>query len=140
MERLTESGAGSENQRRSRSWALLHLRQIRSGNVLVHRKTRRDGMTAQLRDQGRAASAMHDRRLFAYRAVPNNFRAVLVFRVHIKEPWPRALRRRSRRGRNELPISQTPIDECRQKLVLRPFRFAVIGKEPRGTPVQKAPS
>jgi group II intron reverse transcriptase/maturase len=83
----------------------------RGGAFLLHRKTRRDRMTAKLRkikeelrrrmhtpipEQGRWLRAVVQGFL-AYHAVPTNFRAVSAFRYHVTTLWLRALRRRSQK-------------------------------------------
>ena len=81
----------------------------RRGHFLIHRKTRRDRMTAKLKEvKGELRRRMHRpipeqgkwlkqviTGFFAYHAVPTNFRALLRFRAHIKDLWLRTLRRRS---------------------------------------------
>jgi group II intron reverse transcriptase/maturase len=84
----------------------------RGGAFLLHRKTRRDRMTAKLREikealrrrmhtpipeQGRWLRAVVQG-FFAYHAVPTNFRAINAFRYHVTTLWIRALRRRSQKS------------------------------------------
>jgi RNA-directed DNA polymerase len=84
----------------------------RSGAFLLHRKTRRDRMTATLRDikdelrrrmhtpipqQGRWLRAVVQGFL-AYHAVPTNFRAICTFRYRVVDLWLRSLRRRSQKS------------------------------------------
>src|SRR5215831_952019 len=79
----------------------------RRGNFLLKRKTRRDRMTAKLKEvKAELRQRMHQpipqqgnwlrqvvTGFFAYHAVPTNFRALAAFRVHITRLWRRALRR-----------------------------------------------
>jgi RNA-directed DNA polymerase len=85
----------------------------RRGNFLIHRKTRRDRTTAKLKEVKEGLRRRMHRPVpeqgtglkqvitgfFAYHAVPTNFRALLVFRAHIKTLWLRTLRRRSQKDR-----------------------------------------
>jgi RNA-directed DNA polymerase len=84
----------------------------RRGAFLLHRKTRRDRMTAKLREikealrrrmhtsipeQGRWLRAVVSGFL-AYHAVPTNFRALNAFVYHVTTLWLRSLRRRSQKS------------------------------------------
>jgi hypothetical protein len=85
----------------------------RGGAFLVHRKTRRDHMSAKLMEIREELRRRMHRPIpeqgtwlrqvvagfFAYHAVPTNFRALLVFHAHVKGLWYRTLRRRSQRDR-----------------------------------------
>jgi hypothetical protein len=85
----------------------------RRGTFLLQRKTRRDRMTAKLKEiKDELRRRMHDpipdqgtwlkqvvTGFFAYHAVPTNFRALLVFRAHVIALWLRSLRRRSQKDR-----------------------------------------
>ena len=83
----------------------------RRGAFLLHRKTRRDRMTAKLKEikeelrrrmhtaipeQGRWLRAVV-KGFFAYHAVPTNFGSLSAFRFHVTNLWLRALRRRSQK-------------------------------------------
>jgi len=85
----------------------------RGGAFLVHRKTRRDRMSAKLKEIKEELQRRMHRPIpeqgawlrqvvtgfFAYHAVPTNFRALLVFHAHVKGLWYRTLRRRSQKDR-----------------------------------------
>jgi len=83
----------------------------RRGNFLLKRKTRRDRMTAKLKEvKAELRQRMHQpipqqgswlrqvvTGFFTYHAVPTNFRALAAFRLHITRLWRRVLRRRSQK-------------------------------------------
>src|SRR5271157_2579191 len=85
----------------------------RGGAFLVHRKTRRDRMSAKLKEIKEELRRRMHRPIpqqgtwlrqvvagfFAYHAVPTNFRALLVFHAQVKGLWYRTLRRRSQKDR-----------------------------------------
>ena len=122
----------------------------RRGSFLIHRKTRRDRMTAKLKEvKGELRRRMHRpipeqgkwlkqviTGFFAYHAVPTNFRALLRFRAHIKNLWLRTLRRRSQKDQtNWERIAKLADDFLPQPRILHPWpnqRFAVT--HPRWAP------
>lgn len=122
----------------------------RRGTFLVHRKTRRDRMTAKLKEvKGQLRRQMHRPipeqgnwlkqvviGFFAYHAVPTNFRALLEFRAQIKGLWLRTLRRRSQKDQtNWERITKFADDFLPQPRILHPWhnqRFAVT--HPRWAP------
>src|SRR5580658_2280047 len=85
----------------------------RGGAFLVHRKTRRDRMSAKLKEIKEELQRRMHRPIpeqgawlrqvvtgfFTYHAVPTNFRALLVFHAHVKGLWYHTLRRRSQKDR-----------------------------------------
>ena len=115
----------------------------RRGTFLVHRKTRRDRMTAKLKEvKGQLRRQMHRPipeqgnwlkqvviGFFAYHAVPTNFRALLEFRAQIKGLWLRTLRRRSQKDQTTWErITKLADDFLPQPRILHPWpnrRFAV---------------
>jgi group II intron reverse transcriptase/maturase len=122
----------------------------RRGTFLVHRKTRRDRMTAKLKEvKGQLRRQMHRpipeqgnwlkqvvTGFFAYHAVPTNFRALLEFRAQIKGLWLRTLRRRSQKDQTSWErITKLADDFLPQPRILHPWpnqRFAVT--HPRWAP------
>jgi RNA-directed DNA polymerase len=129
--------------------------QSRRGSFLIHRKTRRDRMTAKLQEiKDELRRRMHRpipeqgtwlRQVvigfFAYHAVPTNFRALLVFRAHIKDLWLRSLRRRSQKDQTTWErIVKLTDDFLPQPRILHPWpnqRFAV--NHPRWAPYAGKP-
>ena len=102
MRRPIESSAGSANRRPSTfSASPSSSGKSRRGTSWLHRKTRRDRMRAKLKEikeelrrrmhradpRTRELAEASGHRLFAYHAVPTNFRALLVFRAHVKALW-----------------------------------------------------
>jgi len=127
----------------------------RRGHFLIHRKTRRDRMTAKLKEiKDELRRRMHDpiskhgiwlkqvvTGFYAYHAVPTNFRALLVFRAHIKALWLRTLRRRSQKDLKSWErIEKLADDFLPQPCILHPWpnqRFAVT--HPRWAPYAGKP-
>jgi RNA-directed DNA polymerase len=127
----------------------------RRGHFLIHRKTRRDRMRAKLKEiKDELRRRMHDpipengtwlkqvvSGFFAYHAVPTNFRALLVFRAHIKDLWLRTLRRRSQKDRTSWErFVRLADDFLPQPRILHPWpnqRFAVT--HPRWAPYAGKP-
>jgi RNA-directed DNA polymerase len=127
----------------------------RRGNFLIHRKTRRDRMTAKLKEVKEELRRRMHRPVpeqgtwlkqvvtgfFAYHAVPTNFRALLVFRAHIKHLWLRTLRHRSQKDRMRWErIVKLADDFLPQPRILHPWpnqRFAVT--HPRWAPYAGKP-
>jgi RNA-directed DNA polymerase len=127
----------------------------RRGAFLLHRKTRRDRMTAKLKEiKDELRRRMHDpipkhgtwlkqvvTGFFAYHAVPTNFRALLTFRAHITALWLRTLRRRSQKDRTSWArIVKLADDFLPQPRILHPWpnqRFAVT--HPRWAPYAGKP-
>jgi group II intron reverse transcriptase/maturase len=127
----------------------------RRGNFLIHRKSRRDRMTAKLKgikeelrrrmhqpipEQGKWLKQVVTG-YFAYHAVPTNFRALLRVRAHIKDLWLRTLRRRSQKdSMNWERIAKLADDFLPQPRILHPWpsqRFAV--RHPRWGPYAGKP-
>jgi hypothetical protein len=127
----------------------------RRGNFLIKRKTRRDRMTAKLKE---IKEEMRRRRhqpipeqghwlrqvvsgFFNYHAVPTNFRALAAFRSHATRLWRRALRRRSQRDRfSWARIEKLADDWLPKPRILHPWpsdRFAV--NHPRWEPYAGKP-
>jgi len=122
----------------------------RRGNFLIKRKTRRDRMTAKLKEvKEELRQRMHQpipeqgtwlRQVvtgyFAYHAVPTNFRALGAFRLHITRLWRRVLRRRSQKdGATWKRIEKLADAFLPKPRILHPWpsdRFAV--KHPRWEP------
>ena len=127
----------------------------RRGSFQIHRKTRRDRMTAKLKEvKGELRRRMHRpipeqgkwlkqviTGFLAYHAVPTNFRALLRFRAHIKDLWLRSLRRRSQKDQtNWERITKLADDFLPQPRILHPGpnrRFAVT--HPRWAPYAGKP-
>ena len=127
----------------------------RRGTFQVHRKTRRDRMTAKLKEvKGQLRRQMHRPipeqgnwlkqvviGFFAYHAVPTNFRALLEFRAQIKGLWLRTLRRRSQKDQTTWErITKLADDFLPQPRILHPWpnqRFAV--RHPRWAPYAGKP-
>jgi group II intron reverse transcriptase/maturase len=127
----------------------------RRGAFLVHRKTRRDRMTAKLKEikdelRRRMHSPIPEQGIwlrqvvtgfFAYHAVPTNFRALLVFRAHIKDLWLQSLRRRGQKDQTTWErIGKLTDDFLPQPRILHPWpnqRFAV--NHPRWAPYAGKP-
>jgi RNA-directed DNA polymerase len=127
----------------------------RRGRFLIHRKTRRDRMGAKLKEiKDELRRRMHDpipehgtwlkqvvTGFFAYHAVPTNFRALLIFRAHIKDLWLRTLRRRSQKDRTTWTrIVKLADDFLPRPRILHPWpnqRFAVT--HPRWAPYAGKP-
>ena len=122
----------------------------RRGSFLILRKTRRDRMSAKLKE---VKDELRRRRhnpipaqgaslkqvvigFFAYHAVPTNIHALLAFRSHIKDLWLRSLRRRSQKDRTSWERIATLADAfLPQPRILHPWpnqRFAVT--HPRWAP------
>jgi len=90
----------------------------RRGFFQIHRKTRRDRMTAKLREiKGELRQRMHKpipeqgkwlkqviTGFFAYHAVPTNFLSLQRFRTHVTVLWLRTLRRRSQKDQTKARI------------------------------------
>jgi RNA-directed DNA polymerase len=105
----------------------------RREKFVVKRKTRRDRMTAKLKEiKGEMRHRMHQpipeqghwlRQIvsgfFNYHAVPTNFRALAAFRSYLTRLWRRALRRRSQKDRFSWPRIE--------KLVLRISQMFHLG-------------
>ena len=127
----------------------------RRGNFLILRKTRRDRMSAKLKE---VKDELRRRRhnpipaqgawlkqvvigFFAYHAVPTNIHALLAFRTHIKDLWLRSLRRRSQKDRTSWERIARLADEfLPQPRILHPWpnqRFAVT--HPRWAPYAGKP-
>jgi len=122
----------------------------RRGHFQLHRKTRRDRMTAKLKEiKDELRRRMHDpipehgiwlkqvvTGFYAYHAVPTNFRSLLVFRAHIKALWLRTLRRRSQKDHTSWArIEKLADDFLPQPRILHPWpdrRFVVT--HPRWAP------
>jgi group II intron reverse transcriptase/maturase len=122
----------------------------RRGHFQLHRKTRCDRMTAKLKEiKDELRRRMHEpipehgiwlkqvvTGYYAYHAVPTNFRALLVFRAHIKTLWLRTLRRRSQKDHTSWArIEQLADDFLPQPRILHPWpdrRFVVT--HPRWAP------
>jgi group II intron reverse transcriptase/maturase len=122
----------------------------RQGKFLLLRKSRRDRMTAKLKEvKEELRRRMHQpipeqgqwlrqvvSGFFAYHAVPTNRRAIAAFRLHIVTLWRRSLKRRSQRDQ----MSWQRIDKLAEDFlpparILHPWpdvRFAV--KHPRWEP------
>jgi RNA-directed DNA polymerase len=127
----------------------------RRGNFLLKRKTRRDRMTAKLKEvKAELRQRMHQpipqqgNRLrqgvagfFAYHAVPTSFRALAAFRLHITRLWRRVLRRRSQKdGATWKRIEKLADTFLPKPRILHPWpsdRFAV--KHPRWEPYAGKP-
>src|SRR5450830_1860213 len=127
----------------------------RRGSFLILRKTRRDRMSAKLKE---VKDELRRRRhnpipaqgawlkqvvigFFAYHAVPTNIHALLAFRSHIKDLWLRSLRRRSQKDRTSWERIATLADAfLPQPRILHPWpnqRFAVT--HPRWAPYAGKP-
>jgi RNA-directed DNA polymerase len=122
----------------------------RRGNFLIKRKTRRDRMTAKLKEvKEELRQRMHQpipeqgtwlrqvvTGFFAYHAVPTNFRALGAFRLHITRLWRRVLRRRGQKdGATWKRIEKLADAFLPKPRILHPWpsdRFAV--KHPRWEP------
>ena len=127
----------------------------RRGRFLIHRKTRRDRMTAKIKEvKAELRRRMHSpipeqgtwlrqvvTGFFVYHAVPTNVRALLAFRAHIKDLWLRSLRRRSQKDRTTWErIAKLTDDFLPQPRILHPWpnqRFAVT--HPRWAPYAGKP-
>jgi group II intron reverse transcriptase/maturase len=127
----------------------------RRGSFQIQRKTRRDRMTAKLKEvRGEPRRRMHRpipeqgkwlkqviMGFFGYHAVPTNFRALLRFRAYIKDLWLRTLRRRSQKDQtNWERITKLAGDFLPQPRILHPWpdrRFAVT--HPRWAPYAGKP-
>jgi hypothetical protein len=127
----------------------------RRGHFLIHRKTRRDRMTAKLKEikdemRRRMHAPIPEQRtwlkqvvtgFFAYHAVPTNFRALLVFRAHVTNLWLQSLRRRSQKDRtSSARLVKLADDFLPPPRILHPWpnqRFAVT--HPRWTPYAGKP-
>jgi hypothetical protein len=127
----------------------------RQGGFLVKRKTRRDRMSAKLRE---IKDELRRRRhwpipeqgqwlrqvvtgFFAYHAVPTNGAALSAFRYHVTDLWRRSLQRRSQRDRCTWKRMGKLVDAwLPQPRILHPWpqqRFAV--KHPRWEPYAGVP-
>jgi len=127
----------------------------RRGSFLILRKTRRDRMSAKLKE---VKDELRRRRhnpipaqgawlkqvvigFFAYHAVPTNIHELLAFRSHIKDLWLRSLRRRSQKDRTSWERIATLADAfLPQPRILHPWpnqRFAVT--HPRWAPYAGKP-
>jgi RNA-directed DNA polymerase len=127
----------------------------RGGAFLVHRKTRRDRMSAKLKEIKEELQRRMHRPIpeqgawlrqvvtgfFTYHAVPTNFRALLVFHAHVKGLWYRTLRRRSQKDRTTWDRMLKLADEfLPQPRILHPWpnqRFDV--NHPRWAPYAGKP-
>jgi group II intron reverse transcriptase/maturase len=127
----------------------------RRGHFLIHRKTRRDRMTAKLKEiKDEMRRRMHApipeqgtwlkqvvTGFFAYHAVPTNFRALLVFRAHVTNLWLQSLRRRSQKDHTSWArMVELADDFLPPPRILHPWpnqRFAVT--HPRWTPYAGKP-
>ena len=128
----------------------------RNGKFLIKRKSRRDRMTAKLKeDEGgvAAANAPADPRtrangskrvvtgFFNYHAVPTNRAALVAFRDQVIDLWRRTLRRRSQKdGSTWDRIVKLADDFLPKPRILHPWpnqRFAV--KHPRWEPYAGKP-
>ena len=122
----------------------------RRGKFLLHRRSRRDRMRAKLKvikeglrermhqpipDQGRWLGQVV-RGIFAYHAVPTNFRALRAVYYYVKVLWLRTLRRRSQKDKFAWERIQRFADDFLPKpRILHPWpnvRFAVT--HPRWEP------
>jgi len=122
----------------------------RRGKFLLHRRSRRDRMRAKLKvikeglrermhqpipDQGRWLGQVV-RGIFAYHAVPTNFRALRAVYYYVKVLWLRTLRRRSQKDKFAWERIQRLADDFLPKpRILHPWpnvRFAVT--HPRWEP------
>src|SRR4051795_12555544 len=119
----------------------------RRGYFRIHRKSRRDRMTAKLKEiKEEVWRRLHQSipeqghwlkqvvtGYFAYHAVPTNFEALRAFRFHVVSLWGRALRRRSQKDGTTWKRILKIADEFLPKpRILHPWpnqRFAV--KHPR---------
>jgi len=127
----------------------------RRGSFLIKRKTRRDRMTAKLKEikeemrrrrhqpipeQGRWLRQVVSG-FFNYHAVPTNFRALAAFRSYATRLWRRALRRRSQKDRfSWARIEKLADDWLPKPRILHPWpsdRFAV--NHPRWEPYAGKP-
>ena len=127
----------------------------RRGKFVVTRKTRRDRMTAKLKE---IKEEMRRRRhqpipeqghwlrqivsgFFNYHAVPTNFRALAAFRSYVTRLWRWALRRRSQKDRfSWTRIEKLAEDWLPKPRILHPWpsdRFAV--NHPRWEPYAGKP-
>jgi hypothetical protein len=127
----------------------------RQGGFLIKRKTRRDRMSAKLRE---IKDELRRRRhwpipeqgqwlrqvvtgFFAYHAVPTNGAALSAFRYHVTDLWRRSLQRRSQRDRCTWKRMGKLVDAwLPQPRILHPWpqqRFAV--KHPRWEPYAGVP-
>jgi RNA-directed DNA polymerase len=122
----------------------------RRGSFLVNRKTRRDRMKEKLNEvKGELRRRMHQpipeqgkwleqvvTGFFGHHAVPTNYRALAVFRLHIAHLWRRVLRRRSQKDGSTWDRIEKLADEwLPQPRIQHPWpsvRFAV--KHPRWEP------
>jgi RNA-directed DNA polymerase len=120
------------------------------GRFLLLRKSRRDRMTAKLKEvKEELRRRMHQpipeqghwlRQVvcgfFAYHAVPTNSRAIAAFRHHVVTLWRRTLKRRGQRDRTSWQrIARIAEDFLPPARILHPWpdvRFAV--KHPRWEP------
>ena len=127
----------------------------RRGKFVVKRKTRRDRMTAKLKEiKGEMRHRMHQpipeqghwlRQIvsgfFNYHAGPTNFRALAAFRSYVTRLWRRALRRRSQKDRfSWTRIEKLADDWLPKPRILHPWpsdRFAV--NHPRWEPYAGKP-
>ena len=124
--------------------------QKRTGGFQLLRRTRRDRLQATIqRVKGELQRRRHQsipeqgkwlgqvvRGFFAYRAVPTNYRALVVFRVRIAQLWKCALMRRSQRARRTWRRMEKLLDAWLPRpRILHPWperRFAVM--HPRWEP------
>jgi group II intron reverse transcriptase/maturase len=127
----------------------------RRGFFQIHRKTRRDRMTAKLKEVKEELRRRMHRPIpeqgkwlkqvitgfFAYHAVPTNFRSLQRFRTHISDLWLRALRRRSQKDQTSWErITKLADDYLPRPRILHPWpnqRFAVT--HPRWAPYAGKP-
>src|SRR6266851_5610477 len=127
----------------------------REGKFLVKRKTRRDRVTAKLKEIKEEMRRRRHRPIpeqglwlrqvvsgfFNYHAVPTNFRALAAFRSYVTRLWRRALRRRSQKDHfSWARIEKLADDWLPKPRILHPWpsvRFAV--NHPRGEPYAGKP-
>ena len=127
----------------------------RRGKFLVKRKTRRDRVTAKLKEIKEEMRRRRHRPIpeqglwlrqvvsgfFNYHAVPTNFRALAAFRSYVTRLWRRALRRRSQKDHfSWARIEKLADDWLPKPRILHPWpsvRFAV--NHPRGEPYAGKP-
>ncbi len=127
----------------------------RNGKFLLKRKSRGDRVQAKLAE---VKEELRHRRhqpipeqgkwlaqviagFFNYHAVPTNFAALRAFRDHVRDLWPRSLRRRSQRDFTTYERTKKLADDWLPKpRILHPWprdRFAV--KHPRWEPYAGIP-
>src|SRR5467141_3315092 len=127
----------------------------RRGKFLIKRKTRRDRMTAKLKEIKEEMRRRRHRPIpeqglwlrqvvsgfFNYHAVPTNFRALAAFRSYVTRLWRRALRRRSQKDHfSWARIEKLADDWFPKPRILHPWpsvRFAV--NHPRWEPYAGKP-